>query len=517
MRHPLCLLLVLVALCACAPMREDVVAAVSTAFDRPTETRLGRAFVQAQQRHRGESGFRLLNNGVSALMTRAALIDQAERSIDFQTFIFDSDETGAFMLDHLIAAAGRGVRVRILLDDYELGLSDHILARLDALPEIEVRLFNPFPDRSRWSRPLQMTLNLDHLGKRMHNKLLVADGQSVLLGGRNISNHYFEGRSDSNFRDIELLAAGPVAAQAAEGFDRFWNSPMVKPVKALDQDGQSPQAIAELADLLALRSEDEGPWVEYLARRDEFVQRVSSPFGLIWAPAQIFAEPPIRHPSGATRGSSEIARAHAAARQSARRDVVYESAYFVPGDRGVEVLADLTRRGVAVTVLTNSLASTDVVAVHAAYALYRPKLLEHGIQLYEYRADARRPEPAGHRLHLGRSDSALHAKIVVYDRRRLWVGSANFDPRSRHLNTEIGVMIDSPPLAEVVLNGIAPDFAPSRSWRLEANPGAATGPVAWVGEKDGAVVRLETEPDADLWRGLKTLFYSMLPGIEELL
>lgn len=249
MRHPLCLLLVL-ALCACAPMREDVVAAVSTAFDRPTETSLGRAFVQAQQRHRGESGFRLLNNGVSALMTRAALIDQAERSIDFQTFIFDSDETGAFMLDHLIAAAGRGVRVRIL---------------------------------------------------------------------------------------------------------------------------------------------------------------------------------------------------------------------------------------------------------------------------YEYRADARRPEPAGHRLHLGRSDSALHAKIVVYDRRRLWVGSANFDPRSRHLNTEIGVMIDSPPLAEVVLNGIAPDFAPSRSWRLEANPGAATGPVAWVGEKDGAVVRLETEPDADLWRGLKTLFYSMLPGIEELL
>lgn len=507
----------LLGLAACDTMRDGVISHPSSAFSHPSETKLGRAFVDAQKRHPGQSGFRLLNNGVSALMTRAALADHAERSIDFQTFIFDADEVGAFMLDHLIAAARRGVKVRILLDDYELGLNDEILVRLNSEPNMEVRLFNPFPDRARWSRPSQMALNLDRLGKRMHNKVLVVDGQSALLGGRNISNHYFEGPSESNFRDIELLAAGPVAKQAAESFDTFWNSPIVKSVSSFDLDGRSPEAAEELADLLALLDSEEGPAVEYHLRRDEFALRVSSPFGLIWANANVVAEPPIRQAEGASKPSSEIARAHAIIRQSLRHEVVYESAYFIPGERGVEVLAELTQRGVDVTVLTNSLASTDVIAVHATYALYRPDLLENGIKLFEYRADAKRPEPLHHRIRLGRSDSALHAKIAIYDRRHLWVGSANFDPRSRKLNTEIGVMIDSPPLAEVVLNGIAPDFAPSRSWRLEYNLGAATGPIAWIGEVDGEIVRLETEPNGDLWRGLKTLFYGVVPGIEELL
>ncbi|RAU20422.1 hypothetical protein CU669_18385 [Paramagnetospirillum kuznetsovii] len=507
----------LLGLVACAPMRDDIVALASSAFDRPSETTLGRAYAPAQNRHRGESGFRLLNNGVSALMTRAALADQAERSIDLQTFIFDADEVGAFVLDHLIAAARRGVRVRLLLDDYQLELDDPILARLDAEPNMEVRLFNPFPDRARWSRSMQVSLNMETLGKRMHNKVLVVDGELALLGGRNISNHYFEGPSDSNFRDIEVMAAGPVATQAAESFDRFWNSAMVKPVKALDVDGHTPEAAEALADLMAQQVDDHGPAVEYRLRRDEIMQRVSSPFGLIWAPAVVVAEPPIRQPNGAAKPSSEIARAHALARKSTKREVVYESAYFIPGDRGVEVLGDMVRRGVAVKVLTNSLASTDVVAVHAVYSLYRPALLESGIQLYEYRADAKRPEPAGHRVHLGRSDSALHAKIVIYDRNRLWIGSANFDPRSNRINTEIGVMIDSPILAEVVLNGIALDFEPNHSWQLELNPGAATGPVAWIGEVEGEMTRLDTEPEADLWRGLKTLFYGALPGIEELL
>jgi len=500
-------------LAACAPMGADKARPLSSAFDRPFETTLGRAFADEQARRPGESGFRLLNNGVGALMTRAALIDRAERSVDFQTFIFDADEVGAFILDHLIAAARRGVRVRILLDDYELGLEDGLLARLDAEPNVEVRLFNPFPDRARWTRSVQMVWNMDRLGRRMHNKVLVADGQLALLGGRNVSNHYFEGPSESNFRDIELLAAGPAAAQAASSFDAFWNSPMVGAVRAF---GREPDGEA-LDRLLSLLAGTSGPAVEYVRSHDQFFERVASPANMIWAPARVVAEPPDRQPEGAAKSSAEIARANAIARQAAQREAVYESAYFIPGDKGVQVLSDLVRRGVDVTVLTNSLAATDVVAVHAVYSLYRPALLEAGVRLFEYRVDAKRPEPAGQRVRLGRSESGLHAKIVVYDRARVWVGSANFDPRSRHLNTEIGVMIDSAELAEKVLAGIQRDFAPDQSWRLEPNPGAATGPVAWVGERDGVTLRLETEPDGDPWRGLKTLFYSVLPGVEELL
>jgi len=507
----------LVALATCAPIREDYVAQPSFAFDRPDTTPLGRAAATPQRDHAGQSGFRLLNNGVSALMTRAAMADHAEHSIDFQSFIVEGDEVGAFVIEHLLTAARRGVRVRILLDDFELGLDDRILARLDAEPNVEVRLFNPFPDRSRWSRPLQLAFGLDRLGRRMHNKVFVADGQAALLGGRNISNLYFETSAESNFRDIELQVAGPVATEAGRSFDTFWNSAMVIPVKALGLDGKTAEAAAMLDRLLDLNGAEVGPAAEYRARSAEFSHRILDPANLIWASAHVIAEPPVRQAEGAAKPSAEIARAHAIARQQAMREVIYESAYFVPGDRGVQVLGDLTRRDVKVTVLTNSLASTDEVAVHASYALYRPALLAAGVHLHEYRIDASRPEPIGHHLHLGHSDSALHAKIVIYDRHLVWVGSANFDPRSRNLNTEIGVMIESEDLARVLLAGIERDFAPSQSWRVELAPGQVPGQLVWIGERDGQDVRLDSEPDTNPWRGLKALFYTALPGIEELL
>jgi len=504
---------------SCAPIRDEVAPPASQAIARPTDSTLARGFAAIESRQDGKSGFRLINNGVSALMTRAALADLAEKTIDFQTFIFDADEVGAFVLDRLIAAAGRGVRVRILLDDYQLGLDDWILARLNALPNIEVRLFNPFPDRMRWSRPFQMVFHLDRLGRRMHNKLFAVDNQLALIGGRNISNHYFEAVGDLNFRDIELVATGPVVDQASRSFDAFWASAIVVPVAALDRDGHHPEAIEHLADLLTKNGEAEGPMAEYRRQGEAFRARVQDPASYMWANGRVVAEPPIRQPPGALKPSSEIARAHAIARQAASREVVYEVAYFVPGERGVEVLADLVKRGVAVTVLTNSLASTDVVAVHSSYAFYRQPLLEAGVKLFEYRIDAKRPEPAGHRLRLGSSGSGLHAKIVVYDRKTVWVGSANFDPRSRRLNTEIGLMIESPELAERILSGIALDFSPSHSWRLDVRNESESGlkRLVWIGHDNGQTVERAVEPDAGLWRRLNALFYAVLPGIEELL
>ena len=512
-------LLLLASLAGCATIRGDYVAQPSQAFDRPQETALGRAYAAGQAERPGLSAFRLINNGVSALLTRAALADLAERSLDIQYYIYDPDETGAFLLERIQAAAERGVRVRIILDDYLLGLDDASLARIDAHPNVEVRIFNPYRDRMRWSRPLQMLFNLDRLGRRMHNKVFVADGQIGILGGRNISNHYMEGEAEANFRDVDLLASGPVVGEALRSFDAFWNSEIVVPVAAFEARPADNDDALHFDRLRAEAAAGRGPYAEYGQRKPDFLRRLLAGEGMIWAKGRAIAEPPVRQREGEAKPSAEIARALAIARQNARKEVTYAVAYFVPGERGVQLLSELAGRGVRVRVLTNSLAATDVVAVHAGYAKYREGLLAGGVELYEYRSDARRPEPGGHRLRLGSSGSALHAKVVVHDRRLVWVGSANFDPRSRRLNTEAGLLIESEELAERLLSSIEWDFSPRNSWQLglEKDPQGGSRRLTWNGERDGKIVNLAQEPDAGLLRHLGVLFYSILPGVEDLL
>ncbi len=512
-------LLLLASLAGCATIRGDYVAQPSQAFDRPQETALGRAYAAGQAERPGLSAFRLINNGVSALLTRAALADLAERSLDIQYYIYDPDETGAFLLERIQAAAERGVRVRIILDDYLLGLDDASLARIDAHPNVEVRIFNPYRDRMRWSRPLQMLFNLDRLGRRMHNKVFVADGQIGILGGRNISNHYMEGEAEANFRDVDLLASGPVVGEALRSFDAFWNSEIVVPVAAFEARPADNDDALHFDRLRAEAAAGRGPYAEYGQRKPDFVRRLLAGESMIWARGRAIAEPPVRQREGEAKPSAEIARALAIARQNARKEVTYAVAYFVPGERGVQLLSELAGRGVRVRVLTNSLAATDVVAVHAGYSKYREGLLAGGVELYEYRSDARRPEPGGHRLRLGSSGSALHAKVVVHDRRLVWVGSANFDPRSRRLNTEAGLLIESEELAERLLSSIEWDFSPRNSWQLglEKDPQGGSRRLTWNGERDGKIVNLAQEPDAGLLRHLGVLFYSILPGVEDLL
>lgn len=512
--------LLLVVVSGCAALREDVPREPSRAFAQPEFTTLGKTFASAHKAHPGLSGFRLLNNGVAALLTRGALADLAEQSIDLQYYIFDADESGAFLLDRLIAAADRGVRVRMILDDYLLGLDDRTLATIDAHPNIEIRLFNPYRDRMRWSRVLQMILQPGTLGRRMHNKLFAVDGQVAILGGRNISNHYFEGEADANFRDMDLLAAGPVVAEAGGHFDRYRNSSIVVPATALGAHPHGGEAYERFHALRARADAEAGAFIEYRRLNQTLKDEIlSDPGRLIWAHGQAIAEPPVRQEEGAPKSSSEIARALAIARQNTRREITYEVAYFVPGEKGVSVLADMVARGVKVRVLTNSLASTDVLAVHAGYAPYRAALVDAGVELHEYRPDATRPEPKGHRMRLGSSTSALHAKVVVHDRRLVWVGSANFDPRSRHINTETGLLIDSPELAERILRGIERDFLPQYSWKLERETDPQTGAksLVWRGERSGKAEALRSEPEASFWRRLGSGLYSIVPGLEGIL
>ena len=510
--------LCLLTLAGCASIDTGHQATPSQAFDQPQRTTLGQAHAASEQQHAAQSGFRFLNNGVSALLSRAALIDTAERAIDVQSYIFEADDTGLFLLERLLAAADRGVRVRLLLDDHHIGFDDATLARINAHRQVEVRLFNPYPDRL-WPRTLQLLGRMDRLGRRMHNKLFLVDGQVGVIGGRNIGNHYFEGEGESNFRDADLLVTGPVVRQAAASFDQYWNSPMVVPVEALGVRAEIGSAAVSEAALAQWRASASGygPHAEYQRRREEFQQRLLSAQGWVWAPAQLVAEPPIRQAEGAPKASAEVARALARVRDQARQEVVYATAYFVPGERGVAVLTQLATRGVQVRVLTNSLAATDVVAVHAGYAPYREALLAGGVALYEYRPDAPRPAPKTHRVRAGRSESSLHAKVVVFDRHTLWVGSANFDPRSRYLNTEVGVLIESPTLAQQVLATLAHDLQPSHSWQLALQPDVSgRSRLVWQGERAGQPWQTDREPDASTWRQWQVRWFQLL-GIEHLL
>ena len=513
--------LLLACAASCATIPDGHRAEPSSAFNRPQETALGRAYAAAQAAHPGISGFRLLNNGVSALMTRAAMADLAERAIDVQYYIFDNDDVGRFLLERLLAAAERGVRVRILLDDHELNFEDDFLAKLDAHPNIEIRVFNAFPGRARWSRALQLVSQLDRLGRRMHNKIFAVDGQVAVLGGRNISNRYFEARSDANFRDVDVFAAGPVVGEVSRHFDAYWNSPIVTAVAAFARSAVLPAQQLN-AELRPREGEDGGfgPGAEYRQSIAEFVRRVrDSPAELTWANGAAIIEPPVRQAPDQAKPSSEVARVHAIERQRAQKEMTMAVAYFVPGERGVEVLSALRQRGVRVRILTNSMVSTDVLAVHAGYSRYREPLVAAGIELHEYRSDAPRPERRHHFMQMGRSESALHAKVVVYDRRMVWIGSANFDPRSRRLNTEGGLMIESPVLAERLLATMEQDFSPENSWRLllETPPDSAQARLVWAGTSEGAPVRLSNEPGAGILRHIKVMFLSILPGMEELL
>lgn len=499
---------------ACATIRADYTATPSYAFDRPEETALGRAYAAAQARRPGESGFRLINNGSSALLTRSALADAAEKTIDVQTYIYDADEVGLFLLERLVAAADRGVRVRMLFDDQELGLDDNLLALLDSHPNIEIRTFNPFPDRARWSRWLHLLSKLDQLGKRMHNKVFSVDSQAAIVGGRNISNRYFEGQGGSNFRDFDVVAFGPVVKEVSAHYDAYWNSEIAVPVAAYPARA-GDRRLADYIKELSERADPEiGPHAEYAQRRVEFEHRVfKGQEDLIWAKGRAVAEPPIRQKAGDTKPSSEVARAIAIARQKTTQEMWIATAYFVPGTRGVEVLSELVKKGVRVRILTNSLASTDVVPVHSGYARYRVPLLEAGVELHEYRTDAPRPTGVRQLLRVGRSESALHAKAVVFDRRVVWIGSANFDPRSRRLNTEAGFLIESEALGKRVIDTMERDFSAENSWRVTLEPDSKSERkrIYWSGLRNGQMVRLDREPDVGNARKFSVFFFKIIP------
>jgi putative cardiolipin synthase len=489
----------------CAELKPRPETSPSAALPPSPSTTLAQLFAPMLAEHPGETGLIPLDTGRESLTARVALCDLAERSLDIQSYVWSADTVGRVIWDHARRAADRGVRVRILVDDMTLG-GRHVEALVH--PNIEVRIMNPFKHRKA-GRNLELLQRFGSLNHRMHNKLFIVDNQAAFVGGRNLADEYFGLNTKFNFRDLDVFAVGPAVEQASSSFDEYWNSALAYPVSLLAHGSAKARAryIAEAKDKIkeALRL---CPYRVELERHHVVAVLEAHGKNLCWGRARVVWDDPVRltglgglPPGGPSLAVTQLAKA-------AQRDILVEAAYFVP-DRGMTLIAPVLRRGVVVSVLTNSLPSTDLVAVHAFYSTTRRPLIELGARLYELRPDAALRE--AHAVRPWSTTLALHAKVTVFDHETVVIGSFNLDPRSRHLNTEVVLIAENPALAQRIAALLETDRQPQNSWALTLGP---NGGVTWIDERDGHEERTGFQPGG-FWRQLREIFVALLPVHQE--
>ncbi|HEX6018508.1 MAG TPA: phospholipase D family protein [Burkholderiaceae bacterium] len=451
----------------------------------------------------GLSGFRLLPLGPFALDARLQLIDRAAHTLEVQYYVFDNDPTGRRMMSRLLAAAQRGVRVRLLVDDLYTVHTDPLLRLLADQKNLEVRLFNPFccARESSSGRFTVALFDLYRLNHRMHNKLLVADGLVAIAGGRNVADEYFMLNMSGNFVDMDALVMGTVVPQLQAIFDRYWNSDVVWPIQAL-VPGERALPVDDFARLVAA-----GPPPPPLAANDALgYGPVSDEFdsgriGLIWAPARAFADPPNKLEKMSPEEASEMSVSKEVRMQiwSAKHDLVITSPYMIPGPMGITAFEALGERKVKTVVVTNSLAATDEPLVHTGYARYRPRLLASGVDLYEISPErTRRTKRLGM---FGSSFGRLHAKTAIVDLHTVFIGSMNLDPRSDTQNTELGIFVESPALAKELLRIVNISKLQS-AYRVRIGHG---GQLEWLTMDNDHEMVLTEEPEATFWMRVQNM------------
>lgn len=457
------LICALAILAGCATSLPEKQFPVSYAVNPHADSSISR-YVRAHQPPASDtlSGFTLVHTGTDALAARLAMIDGAQRSLDLQYYIYRGDVTGGLIAERLLSAADRGVRVRLLLDDIGSGLRDFDVAAMNYHPNIQVKLFNPVTLRGRLSKYLSKVGEFGRINYRMHNKLMIVDSQLFITGGRNIGDEYFS-LSVMDFQDIDILGMGHITRAVARSFDDYWNANESVPV---DHMIRRPGKKAEVR----LRGKLQGHRARHAG--GEYLRAVeASPFHRMlrddrvvwhWGEAEWLSDPPTKaDPGHITNQEPILARKLVRHVRESEQELLLMSAYFIPGSRGEVFLIDLVKHGVDVQVLTNSLATTDVLAVHSGYASYRKPLLDGGVRLWELRKQAGDQERTS--AFLGESMASLHAKAFVFDRDKLFVGSVNLDPRSIVLNTEAGVLVHQPALASELVDLFSqwttPDFA----------------------------------------------------------
>ncbi|HEV8314892.1 MAG TPA: phospholipase D family protein [Burkholderiaceae bacterium] len=452
----------------------------------------------------GLSGFRLLPEGETAFNARIALARRAQKSLDVQYYLIQNDEVGHQFLRELRDAAARGVRVRLLVDDLYTAGEDPLLEGLAAHLNVQVRLFNPLPTRagSFFGRLLWSAHEFGRINHRMHNKLFIADGSFAVSGGRNIGDEYFMHSAAANFIDLDVLSTGPVVRELSRAFDRYWNSERVYPIASIGTERLPPdEARARFDELVgrAAASIPERPR-DVLDNPAVAHELDSGTLTLTLANARVLADSPdkvagVSEESSAQTVSAQTVRVFAAARD----EVNVASPYFIPGERGMAIMRAATQANGRITLVTNSLGSTDEPMVYRGYARYRLAMLKIGVRIYELSPSlARRSGKLGN---FGRSLSRLHAKAATIDRKTIFIGSLNLDARSARANTEMGLVIDSPELAATMSRLFTAGLV-TGAYKLRLAPDGEH--IEWVEtDADGRQTVHSTEPDDDAWLRLK--------------
>jgi putative cardiolipin synthase len=500
-----CLLVGALAGCMALPERPALpeVAALPAGSDSP----LDRLVAAEEARRPGQSGFRLVVEGQEAFVLRAHSARTAQRSLDVQTYIWHADLTGLALAHEIVAAADRGVRVRLLIDDMDARAKNAGLAALDAHPNIEVRLFNPYA--TRWGKLRQLNeslLDFRRINRRMHNKTWIADNRLAIAGGRNIGDEYYTASGGVNFVDLDFAMVGPVVREASASFDKYWNAAQAYPMALLDPEAGTADGLAHARAVLETHAREAAAsrYAEALRSGDAMRRLVSGDWPLEWASNFRFVsdDPGKIDSREEDAGRSRVVQALLPMAQSARTSLAIISPYFVPGEATAHMVA-AAGRGVQVRVLTNSLVASDVPAVHGGYARYRKALLEGGVQIWELKpADGAKKAEASL---FGSSGASLHTKAIATDSYRLFVGSYNLDPRSTYLNCEQGVLVENPVLAQQLEGLFTAQTAGERSWRVRSEDGA----LAWSDGREA----FDNDPHASAWRRFQAWLVRLL-GLE---
>jgi len=430
--------------CASLPSQEG--RAPTSALADTAETRLGRAVTPSVAANPGKVGIHALPDPHDSFAARVLLADAAEKSLDAQYYIWHGDQIGYLLFEALWRAAERGVRVRILLDDLDTRGLDLTIAALDAHPNIEVRLYNPVVIRD--NRLLNFVTDFTRVNRRMHNKSFTVDNEVTVIGGRNIANEYFGAGTSLTFADLDVLVAGSAVAEISKEFDLFWNSPSAYPAAGFVGPPAPDGATSLEAKFVANRADPESTaYLEAVRATPLVPQLLDRTLALAWADAEAVYDDPAKTLDTSERTDVLLFPELVRKMGSAEKTLDIVSPYFIPGAAGTEQLAAIAKRGVTVRILTNSLATAEAKVVHSGYAKRRRELLRAGVHLYEIKPSAAETGSSRERFGSGAS-SGLHAKTLAVDSRRIFVGSFNLDPRSARLNTEMGLVIGNPVLAQ---------------------------------------------------------------------
>ena len=482
------------------------------------QTTLAQIIQPLQEQHPDLTGYLVLFEPLEALATRLSLIDKAEKRLDLQYYIWDNDKVGSLALHALIRAADRGVKIRLLIDDNNAKSTEGIFLALAQHPNIEVKLFNPY--RFRKYRALDMILDLKRINRRMHNKSFIADHQVALIGGRNMTNQYYNVSDNYQFSDVDVMLVGTAVKDISHSFDEYWNHEYAYKVQEVVNQSAHHLSYESLKRQLDEHYErvTVQNYLDLTSNSQAIDSLMSRDIQLDWVKAEVVKDSPDKIKSKAKK-KEHLNFQLIQHLEQPEKNVDLISAYFVPEKKGAKMLTDLAKDGVKVRVLTNSFKANDVAVVHAFYGKYRQNLLEHGVQLYEFLPALNKNDLDKNTEDLakkakvsikGLSRSSLHAKLMALDEKQVFIGSFNFDPRSAYLNTEIGVLLNSPPLAQAVHTTMDENLS-KYAYKLVLD---ANKKITWQRQTPQGPVIYTKEPRMKWWQraGIKMLSWLPIEG-----